>query len=526
MHSEFHAHLRVALVRAIAARLWPVLLVGALVGAVGGWAAGTTVQDNRSATASVLLNPLEGNPFYPSARGEQLVNLATEAQVLGSNRVASSVIDRTGAQITPQEMLEGVSTSVPANTQIVEISYDYSEPEVAKARAQTFAEAFLDFRRQRAVSYVDDQTKSIQTEIDKLSEQLRLLTIDMNVANLGIADKNIVMSQIESNSSQVAQLGAQKSALSTTPLDPGQIITPASIQRAGPFGTQEILTAAGLALGLAAVLAVFFFLSRGRGRIGSTSEVKSYNLDVVAVVPMRSWTAEPSFVGPPIHDSSSSGFLQLRSRFIPLLPESRPDSLLIASSSEEVACPASIVPLALSLAAAGLHTVVVDTTGEIEMPGTERGNRPGLSQLLQGAVPLEKALVRINPHLQAVGTGRSRGNSSEVAGNPRFMDLLSDLDKNADVVLIAARSMTASETQLLARYIQSVLIEVELGRTRHEYLHTEVDICAGLPVNLLGALVLHHSRREASTSRPDTSKHSKNFEPEENHRTGSPAYGA
>ncbi len=40
------------------------------------------------ATATVLVSPLEGNPYSPDGRGDDLVNLQTEAQLVTTDRVS------------------------------------------------------------------------------------------------------------------------------------------------------------------------------------------------------------------------------------------------------------------------------------------------------------------------------------------------------------------------------------------------------------------------------------------------------
>ena len=65
-------------------------------GAALGVAAGLRRAEEHSATSSILVSPLEGNPFSPSGRGDDLVNLETEAQLVGSDPVAREVSAMSG----------------------------------------------------------------------------------------------------------------------------------------------------------------------------------------------------------------------------------------------------------------------------------------------------------------------------------------------------------------------------------------------------------------------------------------------
>src|SRR6478735_8387225 len=90
---------------------WILLVVTTLLGLGLGFLASTRLHDKASATATVLLNPLEGNPFYPSTRGENLVNMGTEAQALRSDAVAALVTGATGSTIATKDLLDNVTVT-------------------------------------------------------------------------------------------------------------------------------------------------------------------------------------------------------------------------------------------------------------------------------------------------------------------------------------------------------------------------------------------------------------------------------
>ena len=82
-------------------------------------AAGLRRAEDHTAQASILVSPLDGNPYYPSGRGDDLINLETEAQLMKSDPVANAVAERIGDPGSTADMLSGLSVSVPANTQIL-----------------------------------------------------------------------------------------------------------------------------------------------------------------------------------------------------------------------------------------------------------------------------------------------------------------------------------------------------------------------------------------------------------------------
>src|SRR5829696_9237733 len=120
-------------------------IVGAAVGALVGQRMSTVLVAN----ATILVNPLDGNPFSTKGSGDDLENLETEAQLIQSNDVARMVQKREGKAAPIPDILAGLEVSVPPNTQILEIDYASRASAVSLSRAQWFAEEYLAYREGR-----------------------------------------------------------------------------------------------------------------------------------------------------------------------------------------------------------------------------------------------------------------------------------------------------------------------------------------------------------------------------------------
>ena len=136
---------RAALVAALR-RSAALIIVLTLLGGVLGLAAGLLRGQSHTARASVLISPLVGNPFYPGGRGDELINLETEAQLVSSDPVARDVASQVDGDPTTSDVLSGLAVTVPPNTQILTVDYTAGSKAKAEERAQAFAEAYLDFR--------------------------------------------------------------------------------------------------------------------------------------------------------------------------------------------------------------------------------------------------------------------------------------------------------------------------------------------------------------------------------------------
>ena len=100
------ASLRSALQRGI----WLTIILTLLCAAAGG-AFGWSRQRDARAESVILLNPLDGNPFSTSGRGDSLTNLETEAQLARGNTVAEQVQRRLGTSDGPEELLSGLGVT-------------------------------------------------------------------------------------------------------------------------------------------------------------------------------------------------------------------------------------------------------------------------------------------------------------------------------------------------------------------------------------------------------------------------------
>src|SRR3954471_24516535 len=94
---------RAALVAALR-RSAVLILVLAATGTALGVAAGLRRAEDHTARASILVSPLDGNPFNPNGRGDDLINLETEAKLVSSDSVAEAAAERTGDPSTADQM--------------------------------------------------------------------------------------------------------------------------------------------------------------------------------------------------------------------------------------------------------------------------------------------------------------------------------------------------------------------------------------------------------------------------------------
>jgi succinoglycan biosynthesis transport protein ExoP len=199
-------------------------IVGALVGAF----VGLRLAGVHTATANVLVSPLAGNPYNPVGNGTALVNLETEAQLVSSADVVAEV-QRKVPGTDASALTSGLTVTVPANTQILTVAYASGQTDQSVRVAQAFAESYLSYRLRRATALVQTQVDQINGQISSLQKQQNKLgnrLDDVDDQNSGKA--SVLRAQVESTTSQLDQLKSNLADLQSTPLNPGQVITPAT----------------------------------------------------------------------------------------------------------------------------------------------------------------------------------------------------------------------------------------------------------------------------------------------------------
>ena len=219
---------------------WIALL--ALVGGALGFASAAAVASTYAGAATVLVTPLEGNPFNPTGNGDDLNNLQSEAQLAQSDAVAN-LVPAPGAEATA-----GLTVTVPANTQLLEFRYEAKDAETARAGAEGFARAYLRFRTSRADQAVVARAREIQDEINAQGDRIN----DLAAQKRGVSSteqRAVLQQQMDGIATQVVQLSTTLSAVTTVDRDPGQVVTGGHLVGLSPDTNRLLFTACGLVLG-------------------------------------------------------------------------------------------------------------------------------------------------------------------------------------------------------------------------------------------------------------------------------------
>lgn len=436
-------------VRALRLTIACALVLG-LIGCAAGASWGARQEAAHEAVAVVLLNPLEGNPFSPDARGDDLVNLETEAQLVSSDAVLALLERATGTGL-PAVTAADVTVSVPTNTQLLSITVRAASDAGARAAAQLLAKTYLDYRRSRTASALFNQTANINEQIAERGEERADLVKRLEGLPPRSPAATLLVQQILGIATQVGELRTLLGEAGSASLDAGQIVTPAevvgSVLPTGPLPGGI----AGLVLGLVCGAVAALALTRISGAVRRVED-----LGVIDAAVHGSLPRSP--------DQRGSAVTRLRAVLL-ASNRSRPLVVLACTAGSVGGESEATDVIASSFASSNLETLLVKLTGQAQDPAADEVADRGLVQLLRAEVGVDDVLRSAQPHLSVLPVGADGAALDDLAAAPEMTLLLRGLRARADVVLLSGGAAGSPRSLALAVEADLVVLEVQPGRT-------------------------------------------------------------
>lgn len=455
-----------------------VCVVLASLGALAGyWLATRGEEEVQTAEAVVLLRPLEGNAFNPEGAGSELVNMETEAQLVQSTLVTGLAAERLGTPAQAEEIRDGVTATVPPNTQLVQITATGEDDAEAVARAEALAETFLAYRGERAESDVFDRSARLREEIRSLEEQRREVVRRLGQTRPDTARALVREQRISELTTQLGEFRVQLAELEAASSDPGQVVTEAEPVAASPLSAPVVLPVAGAVVGLAIALLLVGGRRRLDERVHGVADLQDLGVPVLGRLPGAGAARGPAVAG-------------IRAAVLAAEP-TRPlvVGVAIGATHPPEAGPTATADLAgelgVALGRAGLVVAVLDLAagpGTVaELGGTSvdesEGGLLALSRLLGAERGVADTLARRRASglPLAVVNDLDADHLADVASSPELRDLLDSLRGVADVVLVDLGCLTEPSAQSLVAAVDSVVLTVREGGSTFGELETALQ---------------------------------------------------
>jgi succinoglycan biosynthesis transport protein ExoP len=438
----------------------PLIVITTVLGLALGFLASTQLSSSATATTTILLNPLDGNPFYPSTRGEQLVNLGTEAEALRSDAVANMVKSATGSDLDAADLLAGVSVSNPPNTQILEVTFTSDSVDEAEKYSQAFADSYLAYRKQQADKVIDGQVQQLDAQIAEAQQQLTAIAAQAAGLPNSSPQAEVLRRQAQTASDQISSLGATRADLLALPRDPGQVVTPASGTEPGSSKLGLIVILAGGLVGAGAGLAFAAARSVSDRRIHTVEDLDALDVPVLGAFGIGAEAPKPGDAA-----RTAAADDQIRRIRAALLARGhvQPWVLLVTGASPREHAPLVVPELAGAFARSGLETIVLHANLRSPDPSplVPTDSPVGLCQLLTGRTTASESLKSVGPMLWAVPVGDTSDEVTDLFVGEPMQRLVRELKSRCDVLIVSADPIDDGATQSLTRAVDAVLLEVD-----------------------------------------------------------------
>ncbi|WP_433229925.1 hypothetical protein [Actinomadura formosensis] len=465
-------------------RYMPLLVLLAVVGAAVGVIAALVLPAPYKATSTVLVSPLEGNPYSPNGRGDDLVNLQTEAQLVSTDRVAKIVGQKLGH--APEGQIE---VTVPPNTQVLNLTYTAGSAKDARAGAQAFADAYLAYRQQRAQDVVNNQLTKLKNQSSKVQQQLLKTNREMAVASG--AERATLRQRVTAYTNQLGVIDEQANDIGSTPINPGQVITPAG----APDGPGQIRTAAFGAGGLVGALlvgcAVVLLRERLNQRLHNAEAIEGLGVRTLSTIPAGGPTGDTLALVSAPKSPAGQAYRRLRAAVVATAPQT-PVALLVASATPGGSARLASANLAVSLAFAGAKTIMIDATTDDTDVSTLFGARPGgkgLSDTLLSGTDPATLLIHTDSQLRLLPRGPRAPEAAHRFSGPRMRETVKVLRRRSEYLVVNAASLHDADAQALCTFVDAVILVVNQGVTTREELRQAYVEAERAGVTVLGALL-------------------------------------
>ncbi len=231
----------------------------------------------------------------------------------------------------------------------------------------------------------------------------------------------------------------------------------------------NLVLAAMLGLGLGALAA--FVLEALDETLATPDDAESkLGLPILGVIPLLGREETPVEALDDLRSPFSEAYYSLRTALQFSTPDGVPSSILVTSSRPAEGKSTTAYATALNLARIGKRVLLID--GDLRNPSMHRivgvENGVGMSNLLSGAATLAQAVQATRePNLSLVSSGPLPPNPAELWGGDRLRDLLVELQREFDNVVIDGPPVLGfADSPLLAAAVGGTVFVLESKGTR------------------------------------------------------------
>jgi capsular polysaccharide biosynthesis protein len=479
-------------------RRWWIALALTCVGIVGAFGYVTVAPKTYTATSSVNVVPTaadQSNAVAGSRTSGATVNLDTEAQVVTSTQVATLAGKAMHSPLTPWQLAQQVSVTVPPNSSILDIACRASTAAGAAACANDFANAYLKNRQQSAVSFVNGQLKTLQAQVTSLNSAIAALGTKIGTLPKNSPQRAADVAERASDKSKLNRLTQEYATTNGQLADTngGTVVNKATPPGKPSSPKKSLILPSGLVAGLLLGLIAAFVVDRRDKRIHNAIHAERVlDLPVLLDLPAGAFGREVAIASP--RSKTGQAFTDLAHGVAAALGEGN-HVVFVAGATPGPA--GSVVAANLAVTLARTHSEVVlvcanmNSTVAPKLLGLGAGE--GLAELIAGNATVRDVVQGPAgmPGLWVITPGADPSLAFYHLQHDTARALTSQLRRDARYVIIEAQSADdGADTFALGEFADAALVTIEVARTTKTEAVDCVRRLRQLRTPVLGAAIL------------------------------------
>lgn len=500
-------------IRKYIALLWQwawLIILGVIIAAGVAYIVSINTTPVYQASASLLIDQApnaSGNAYSDVLTIEKVSQ--TYVELITVSDVLNEVIGELGLSTEPSQLRSQISASAPANTQILRITVQDTNPDRAAAIANTTAVAFIRYNERTQAARYDEPSNNLQLELTSAGDQIEAIETEINT----------LAATSELSSAQQAQLSRLETQLreqqnlynrvfndlqalrikSATESNNVLVVEPATANpvpiRPRPLNNTLLAAVVGAML----ALGVIFLIDYLDDTIKTPDEVTmDTGLSAIGVV---------SFIkGEEPHDRlithstprapTSEAYRVLRTNLEFSSIDDKLRSVLITSASPGEGKSTTAANLGTVVAQAGNRVIIVDA--DLRRPSQHKvfqvPNNQGLTTaLLDSETPIAYHIQQTKvPGLRIMTSGPLPPNPSELLRSQRMQQVLNELNEEADFVIVdTPPALTVADASILGPRVNGVVLVLKIAATRRDALIQAQETLQKTGAHVLGVVMNH-----------------------------------
>jgi capsular polysaccharide biosynthesis protein len=502
-------------------RRWWIIVGLVILGALGAAGYLKVAHKEYTATASVYVQATGAQANQvANGRTSGAVNMDSEAQLVQSNSVATIAAHTLHAS-SPTALSSHVSVTVPANSQVLQISCTQHTAADAAACAQAFANAYLKNRSASAASQADATLATLRSQAAPLQRDVAKLTSKIAALPSNSPQEATAKAQLNSDQSQLSALNRQIGSIIAEQANssPGSIITAATPPSKPTSPKKTLILPGGIVIGLLVGLILAFLVDRRDQRVRNAADLeRRLDVPVMLAIQSRQRNSQPTLAAP--RSRAGQMFSELAYSTAAALGEGN-HVLFVAGASQGSGSGVTAASLAAALARthSDVTLVCADMNGSVIPALFGLGPSRGLAEVLAGKATAWDVAQRPTGYsrLRVITPGMDTSLLLYEFQHDVTHALISELRRTTSMVIIEAQVGTGSgDTFALAEFADTALVVAEAGRTERQEIAATLQRLDRLHTPVLGAVLVPRfvSQPGPAQPRPAVRDEPRAYEPE------------